>query len=97
MLNCRMMKFSDAFMIRNSSFVNLRFAFPAYPPLHSVIGYLWLGCRLKVIIPFLECGNSFAVFKAGVISRPGAARPLAEIDGVTPVPPFLLGYRPPDQ
>jgi hypothetical protein len=28
-------------------------------------------------------------FTIGVISRPGAARPRAELDGVTPIPPFL--------
>jgi hypothetical protein len=28
------------------------------------------------------------LFNLGVISRPGAARPRAELDGITPVPPF---------
>ena len=31
--------------------------------------------------------------RVGVISRPGAARPRADSDGVTPVPPFLWGPR----
>jgi hypothetical protein len=31
--------------------------------------------------------------QVGVISRPGAARPRADKDGVTPVPPFLQGRR----
>jgi hypothetical protein len=34
--------------------------------------------------------NNQSLFNIGVISRPGAARPRAELDGVTPVPPFLL-------
>ena len=48
-----------------------------------------------------HCSWSAAIplplFNIGVISRPGAARPRAELDGVTPVPPFLWGHRPPNR
>ena len=43
------------------------------------------------LAPFWSAAIPLPLFTIGVISRPGAARPRAEIDGVTPVPPFLLG------
>ena len=40
------------------------------------------------LAPFWSTAIPLPFFNIGVISRPGAARPRAEIDGVTPVPPF---------
>ncbi len=37
--------------------------------------------------------SSCSKSRTDVASRPGAARPRAEIGGVTPVPPFSLGHR----
>ena len=37
--------------------------------------------------------SSCSKSRTDVASRPGAARPWAEIGGVTPVPPFSLGHR----
>jgi hypothetical protein len=48
------------------------------------------------VAPFWSAAIPLPLFNLGVISRPGAARPRADSDGVTPVPPFLLGHRSPE-
>jgi hypothetical protein len=43
---------------------------------------------------FWSAAIPLPLFNIGVMSRPGAARPRAEIDGVIPVPPFFIGPPP---